>query len=274
MSQEVPKQIPRAGTQIPADSFEVSKMNVREGQPFGESEADKALIEQLRRGKIIGPFKARPEGNRYGVYVGRRRFLAKKDVGTKFFVVGQDCIIDNVSEDEAREASLIENLEILRQGMDPITRARRVADVIDYSMIGLRGVARKLGLPPSTLSEWTKVLELTPKMQVAVARGLLQYTDALSLARMKLGELQQDELAEILENQGLDTFQRELAKLTKQRIKRGAPKGKYVVLRATFHKASKLDVQVYEKLVELAKARRMKIDEYCKWVLEDHVSKM
>jgi len=47
-----------------------------------EREEDRALIDQLRRGRIIEPFKARPEG--YGVVVGRRPFLAKKDVGAKF----------------------------------------------------------------------------------------------------------------------------------------------------------------------------------------------
>jgi ParB/RepB/Spo0J family partition protein len=274
MSVEVPERIPKAGTQISADSFHVSELNVRVRQSFGESEADKALIEQLRRGKIIGPFRARPEGNGYGVYVGRRRFLAKKEVGTKFFVVGQDCIIDNMSDYVAREASLIENLQIFRQEMDPITRARVLVEIIDHSMIGLRGVARKLGIPPSNLSEWTKVLELTPRMQKAAAGGSLQYTDALVIARMKLGELQQDKLAEILEVEGLDAFQRELAKLTKHGRKRGSPKDKYVVLRATFDKVSKSDMYIYEKLSELAKARRMKIDEYSKSVLTEHINEM
>ena len=52
---------------------------------FGESDEDRALIENLRKGTIVHPFKARPEGNGYGVYVGRRRFLAKKAIGTKHF---------------------------------------------------------------------------------------------------------------------------------------------------------------------------------------------
>jgi ParB-like chromosome segregation protein Spo0J len=107
-------EMPKTGHQIPVGKFHVSKLNVRGDQVFGESEADKALIEQLQRGKIIGPFKAKPEGDGYGVYVGRRRFLAKKAVGVNFFVVGQDCMIENVSDDEEREAALIENLEILR----------------------------------------------------------------------------------------------------------------------------------------------------------------
>lgn len=259
------------GAQVLADRFHVSKLNVREAKPFGESEADTALIDQLRRGKIIGPFKARPEQNGYGVYVGRRRFLAKKAVGVKFFIVGQDCIIENISDDDAREASLIENLQVLREEMDPITRARSVADIIDLNMAGLRAVSRKLGIPPSTLSEWTKVLALTPSLQEALSKGELQYTDALILARMDLAELKQEELAEILETQGIDAFQRQVQKLIKGKSRRGAPKGKYVVLRTTFDKISKSDMQMYEELNDLAEAKNMKIDEYCKWVLAEHV---
>lgn len=75
------------------ERFHVSELNVRAGRSFGESEEDRALVDQLRRGKIIGPFKAKPEGDGYGVYVERRRFLAKKAVGVNFFVVGQDCMI-------------------------------------------------------------------------------------------------------------------------------------------------------------------------------------
>jgi ribosomal protein L16 Arg81 hydroxylase len=158
--------------------------------------------------------------------------------------------------------------------MDPVTRARRVADIIDYSMAGLRAAARKLGISPSTLSEWTKILELTPKMQETIAKGLLNCTDALALARMKLGELTQDQLAEILETQGPDAFQRELEKLTKGAGRRGAPRGKYIILRAAFDKISKSDMDIYGKLNELAEAKNMKISEYCKWVLTEHVNEM
>ena len=179
------RELANIGEQIPVGRFHVSESNVRAGRPFGESGEDRALIDQLKRGKIIGPFKARPEKNGYGVAVGRRRFLAKKEVGAKFFVVGSDCLIEEMTDEEAREASLIENLSILRKDMDPITRAKRLNEIVSYSPAGLRATARRLGIPASTLSEWLKILELSPKMQEAVAKGLLCYTDALNLTKMK-----------------------------------------------------------------------------------------
>jgi len=241
------RDLPNVGGHIPVEKFHISELNVRVGQPFGESEEDRALIDQLRWGKIIEPFKARPEGDGYGVVVGRRRFLAKKEIGTKFFVVGSDCLIEEMTDEEARETSLIENLKILRKELDPITRAMRLNEIVSYSPTGLRGTARRLGIPPSTLSEWLKVLELSPKMQEAVAKGLLYYTDALHLAKMKIGQIKQDELAEILEKEGVEAFKKELERLAEKKLKRGTPKGKYIILRATFDKRYPPDVEICEK---------------------------
>jgi len=265
-------ELPKLGELLSVEKFHVSELNVRAGRPFGESEEDRALINQLRRSKIIGPLKARPEGDGYGVVVGRRRYLAKKSAGAEFFVVGSDCLIEEMTDEEAREASLIENLSILRKDMDPITRAERLNEIVSFSPVGLRGTARRLGIPASTLSEWLKVLELSPKMQEAVTRGLLCYTDALNLAKMEIGQMKQDELAEILEKEGIEAYRKELERLAMKKMKKGIPKGKYMILRATFDKMYPPDVELYEEITQRAEATKMKLDEYCKWVLTEHVS--
>lgn len=260
---------PKIGERISVNKFHVSKMNVRAEEPFGESEEDKSLITNLRQGRIIGPFKARPEGKGYGVFVGRRRFLAKKRT-TKHFVIGTDCIIETISDEDAREFSLIENLEVLRKDMNPVTRAEQLNQIIFTTGVGVRGTAARLGISPSTLSEWLKILELTPKMRKTLKEGLILYTDALKLVRMELGTDLQDKLAEVLETEGIDAFNLEVAKIPTDKIKRGIPKGVYVILRTTFDKRYKPDVEAYDKLTKLAEAKKMKIDEYCKWVLTEH----
>ena len=57
----VVKELVEVGCRIPVEKFHVSRLNVRAGEAFGEVEEDQRLIAQLRRGRIIGPFKARPE---------------------------------------------------------------------------------------------------------------------------------------------------------------------------------------------------------------------
>jgi len=108
-------------------------------------------------------------------------------------------------------------------------------------------------------------------MQEALAKGLLFHTDALKICRMKLGTDLQDKLAEVLETDGLDTLKKEIAKLSKSGMKQGVPKGVYIILRTTFDKRYKPDIELYEKLNEFAKAKNMKLHEYCKWVLTEHV---
>ena len=261
---------------IPVDKIHVSKTNVRYGLPFGESNEDKALIYQVTWGKkVVQPFKMRPEPEvgegTYGVFVGRRRFLAKVEAGFREFTEGADFTIEEVDEDEARRQSLVENLDLLREGMDPMTRAHELAKLIDASPGGLRTVAGQLGVAPSTLSEWLKILDLSPKMQETVTKGLLGFTDSLHVAKMDLGEKTQEKLAETLETSGKEQFEKELEQYAEGTLKRGIPKDKYFIVRTLFDRVYPPDMELYKRLEDLAKAENEDISDYCKKVLKTHV---
>lgn len=266
-------QIPANGERIPIEKFHVSRLNVRVDEPFGVTKDDEILIVQVKLGgKIVGPFKARPEGDGYGVFVGRRRFLAKKEAGAKYFVVGSDVIVEDVDEEKARRESLIENLDILRTDMNPIARAKALNQVVTDAG-GLRAAGEQLGLSFSTLSEWLKVLELSRKTQKAVGNGILNYTDALELARSQIDHSTQDALQEVLERDGHAAFKKEVERIAYGKMKRGLPKGKYVVLRAAFDKNRQNEMEVFQKLEEMAKLKRMRVDEFCKWILTEYIRK-
>jgi len=268
MSQKTAR-IPKVGQWISADHMHVSPCNVRYKEPFGESEKDKALIENLKAGEIVGPFRARPEEDGFGVYVGRRRFLGKLAAGSKKFLVGTDVLISDVTEREARRASWTENLDILREEVDPIKRAEGLRDLMSETNGGLTRLAEEQGIPKSTLSEWLKVLQLRPSMQKAVSEGRMIVRDALEVARMELTSEKQDELAEVLETKGTHEFRKELQK-SSGKLQRGIPAGKYFIIRTTFDKGFKEDAQDYEKLEKLADANHMEIDAYSKKVLKQH----
>ena len=177
-------------------------------------------------------------------------------------------------DEEAREASLIENLEIFRKTMNPVARARQMGDIIAFSPSGLRGTARRLGISASTLSEWLKILELAPKMQEAVAKGLLCYTDALMIARMRLGEALQDKLAEVLETKGLEAFKKELIKVAAGKAKRGIPKDVYRIDRIVWDKRNRTEMGYYEILVKAAEKKGMKVPEYIKDFMTKHIKEI
>ncbi|MEM3880991.1 MAG: ParB/RepB/Spo0J family partition protein, partial [Candidatus Bathyarchaeia archaeon] len=195
--------LPKVGDKIPIEKFFVSKMNMRVDEPFGESEEDRMLVEHLRRSSMVQPFKARPEGDGYGVVVGRRRFLALKAAGVKEVVVGQHVWIEEMSDEEALDASLKENLEEFHKTPDPVTRAKAIKAYLERLPTGLRGLARAWGISHSTLSEYLKILELSPEMQKAIQKGVIPFRDALAVARLGLSDKEQAELAETAEKQGV-----------------------------------------------------------------------
>jgi len=267
-------ELPKIGDKIPVEKFFVSKWNVRADEEFGNKDPDVLLTKHLSHADIVQPFTARVEGDGYGVIIGRRRFLAKKQSGVKTFVVGKDCLIKEMSDEEALDSSLRENLQIFQEDLNPISRAKALNNILTRRTGGLRNLARAWRIQPSTLSEWLKVLELSPKMQDALAEGLLLYSDARQILRMGLGTELQNKLAEILEKDGLEAFKNELARIPTGKMKRGIPKDIYIILRTTFDRRYKPDIALYEKLSKLAETKKMKVDEYTKWVLSEHVKSL
>lgn len=271
MTQKPKRKLPKCGDRIPADKFFVSKMNVRVGEAFGGTHEDQVLVRHLLWRDIVQPFIARPEGKGFGVVIGRRRFLAKKKGGNKNFEVGKDCWIREMTNEEALDASLRENLALFRAKLNPIARAKALAALIDTRLTGLRGLARLWRLPVSTLSEWLKILELSPKMKEATARDSLYYTDALKVARMKLGTELQDTLAEILETDGYDAFKKELARMQTGKGNRGIPKGVYWIDRIMWDKRNLKEQRYYAVLAKVAEAKETTVPEYIKNFIMTHI---
>lgn len=157
--------LPKVGDKIPIDQFFVSETNMRADEPFGQTNEDQALIQHLSRTSVVQPFKARPEGDGYGVVVGRRRFLAVREAGLKELTVGKHVWIEELTDEEAMDASLKENLQEFQRAPDPVTRARAINTYLSRLTTGLAGLARAWGIPKSTLSDYLKVLQLNPAMQ-------------------------------------------------------------------------------------------------------------
>ena len=265
------RELPKIGEKVPIEKFFVSTMNMRVEEPFGESPEDKALIEHFKSTGIVQPFKARPEGEGYGVVVGRRRFLALKEAGLKEVTVGQHVWIEEMSDEEAMDASLKENLEEFHKTPDPITRAKAIKAYMERLPLGLRGLARAWGMPHSTLSEYLQILDLNPEMQKAVQKRLISFRDALAAVRLGLEDEQQRKLAEKAEKEGAEAFKQELARLMTEKGKRGLPAGIYIVIRSIFDKRNEEELKYYEALQRLAQQNNMDIADYTKKVIIEHV---
>jgi len=75
---------------------------------------------------------------------------------------------------------------VLRKDLDPISRAKALKKLVETNPRGITGVAKELGIPKSTLSEFLKVLELSPQLQEKVSKGVVPFRYALEVARLGL----------------------------------------------------------------------------------------
>lgn len=242
----------KLGDIIPAKQFFVSKQNVRVNEEFGESEEDRLLAFHLSSESIKQPFVARPKGEGYGVVTGRRRFLAKMKAGAKSFVVGEDVLIRDMTDTEALDSSILENLDYFKKDLNPILRAKSMMMMVEKASLSLRELSRKWRVPLATLSRWLKILELSPSLQEAIEKGLLPASEAEKIAFMHLDETIQNSLAKILVEKGYGAFQKELNALKAKRETRGLPADKYFVFRVTLNKGDAEDLKLYESWTRLA----------------------
>lgn len=259
------KTLPKFGDKIPAEKLHVSPMNVRFGKPFDpeKNKKDWQLVQNVRAGGIEQSFKVRPEKNPetgkpgYGVYLGRRRYLAEVYLGKKTFTVGDELVVTDASDEEARKASFVEGDEALREEVDPIARAEALQWLVTNNPGGLVTVAAELGMGKGRLSEYLRVLDLDPSMQKQVSEGRLNYTGAVRMARMELPKATQENLAKTLEKEGFPEFEEQLAQHTDKSVKRGPghPKGKYKIVRVEYDNFFEEDVKDVEKLDMLAKKK-------------------
>jgi len=266
--------LPKVGDKIPIGKFWVSKTNMRVDEVFGESDEDKALIDHFRRASVVQPFKARPEDEGYGVFVGGRRFQAMKLAGYKDFVVGDHVWIEDVTNEEAMDASLKENLEEFHKAPDPITRAKAINAYLTRMPTGIRGLARSWNMPHSTLVEYLKILDLSLKMQEVVRKGLIPFYEGIAVVRLGLGMEAQDNLADLIEKEGKEAFKKELQRLELGKGKRGIPKGKYFIDRVIWDIRSRKDMENREIIKKVAETKGMTEPEYIKDYIIRHIDEI
>jgi len=250
---------------IPVDRIYVSPLNVRVDEDFGDPE-DEALKQNVKATGIKQLITVRPNGDRYEVILGRRRFLSIKDT-----VEEVPCIVQEDWDDrEALKASLIENLEIFRKSLDPIKRAESLKKLIDLSGKGMTAVARELGMAKSTLSEYLKVLTLSPRMKEMVSKRAVPFRDALKVAKLGLDEEKQDSLAETAAERGIEAFKKEVERLQSGKGKRGAPPG-LLVIRLVFDPRDEEEKEKFEKLKATCEEKQVDMTEYVKSLILEHI---
>ena len=247
---------------IPLSKLYISDLNIRKDHIFGDEE-DEELCQNICSLGILQPIVARPNGDKYEILIGRRRFLSAIQQGEEDI----PCIIKELDVEEALDASISEN--VFRKNVDPVTLGEWIKKRLEHGDISLSQYAKKLGKSKSTLSEWVRMNDLSHELREEVRNGTIPFNFALKIARMNLTLEQEKNLAEEARTQGLDSFKKSVDRIKASQEKRGAPKGLQVV-RISFGMKSPL----YADLVRLSNESGLDLGDFCHSILSEYVNEI
>lgn len=180
------------------------------------------LMNSIKSKGVLEPIIVRPRGDGYEIIAGERRYMASKNVGLKEI----PCIEMNVSDNEAMEISLIENLQ--RKDLDVFEEADGLRALIDIYGYSHAQVSEKIGKARSTITEVINISKIPEPIRKLCHSYQIDKNRSLLIEISKLKN--EDEMKRIMEaihERGLkreDT--RDLTKLFKEKEKGKEPEKK------------------------------------------------
>jgi ParB family transcriptional regulator, chromosome partitioning protein len=138
------------------------------------------LAESIRNEGIIQPIVVEPNGNRYTIVAGERRYRAAKLAGLAEVPI----TVSGHSVEKRFLLSLIENLQ--RENLDPVEEAEAFRTLIDRTGANQETVAKQVGKSRAAVANSIRLLNLPDEMKQSLsdgaisaghARGLLAISD-------------------------------------------------------------------------------------------------
>lgn len=135
---------------------------------------------------LVRKIWSRPEGpQHYEIVAGHRRYFAARNF---LKLETLPCIVREMSDDEAREIMLVENLQ--REDLPPLEEAEAY-EALRATLGTAEAVAAKVGKPIEYVTRRLKLLTLIPFSCTALAHRLIALDHALLLAKLAPAEQEQ-----------------------------------------------------------------------------------
>lgn len=133
------------------------------------------LAQSISENGLFQPILVRPDGNRFEIVFGHRRYLAHKSITLTTI----RAIVRVMTDEEAAVARAVENLG--REDLTPIEEAATYRDLIDVYGMTVEQVARRVGMTPGTIKRRLDLLKMPPALQKAVHSKAISMTVAEEL---------------------------------------------------------------------------------------------
>ncbi|MEM1330332.1 MAG: ParB/RepB/Spo0J family partition protein [Planctomycetota bacterium] len=177
-----PDPAPSAGPALLQLAPDVIDVNPNQPRSTFDRAALEALARSIEADGIMQPLVVRARGERYELIAGERRLRAAKHVGLECV----PAVLREADDRGSAELALIENL--LREDLNPIERAEGLRGLIDQFGETQQGVADRLGMDRSSVSNLLRLLELEPEIRDMLSDGSLSLGHGKALLSMSSGE--------------------------------------------------------------------------------------
>ena len=163
------------------EEVELSAIDPNPDQPRKNFDADALdeLARSIKQYGVIQPIILSPDGGRFMVIAGERRFRAAKLAGLKKI----PAIVRRLDEVERKEIALIENLQ--REDLNPIEEATAYKTLMERFDLTQEELASRLGKGRPTVANSLRLLNLAPAVQEMLINGRLTAGHARALVIIK-----------------------------------------------------------------------------------------
>lgn len=196
--------LPESDAPVGSTEISLSDIDPNPDQPrrVFDKEALETLAESIRQSGLLQPLLVTPEGSHYRIVAGERRYRAARMAGLDTV----PCVVREMSEQERREAALIENLQ--REDLNPIEEAAGIRDLMESCGYTQELAAKRVGRSRPAVANLLRLLALPANIQEMVKDGRLSAGHARVLAGLESEALQQA-LAERIVKEGLSVREAE-----------------------------------------------------------------
>ena len=160
------------------------------------------LAESIRQQGLLQPVLVTPEGSRYRLVAGERRWRAARKAGLETI----PCVVREMSLREQMEAALIENLQ--REDLNPVETAMGLKALMDEYGCTQEEAARRVSMSRPAVANALRLLTLPEPVLDLIREGALSAGHARVLAGVK-GAKEQTALAEETVREGYSVRQLE-----------------------------------------------------------------
>jgi ParB family transcriptional regulator, chromosome partitioning protein len=221
-------------------SIPLEQLRPNEEQPRETFDAEKLeeLAQSIQANGLIQPITVRRENSgTYTIIAGERRWRAARLAGLKEI----PALVRSVEQDRILELTLIENLQ--REDLNPVETAAAFQRLVSEHGLSHEEIAERTGKDRSTITNFLRLLKLSPLVLNELTRGNISVGHARALLNISDPQAQMNACQRIVSNQlSVRETERLVKNLTNLRVSTQAQESK----------EKKLDPNIRAALDEMA----------------------